>query len=149
MYSVLIHVYCTISHTHVRLEAEITPWADAAITIKFSLYPNTPPLHTDLLLKYLHSSNHYHLQKCNLSHVLEEPITLVKTITFWPGLKGGTGCSFHLETGYCPTALDLMANLYLKSFFFLTLGVGQTVKVLPQRESVRLITICAKVKHRQ
>ena len=144
MYSVLIHVYCTISQTHVRFEAEIRPWADAAITIKFSLYPPTTPLHTDLLLKYLHSSNHYHLQKCNLSHVLEEPITLGKAITFWPGLKGGTGCSFHLKTGYCPTALDLMANLHLKS-----LGVGQTVQVRPQRESVRLITVCAKGKHRQ
>lgn len=44
------------------------------------------------------------------------------------------------------TSFDLMANHHLKPFFF-TLGVGQTVKVLPQRESARPIKKCAEVQY--
>lgn len=36
------------------------------------------------------------------------------------------------EKSYCPTSFDLMANHLLKAF--LTLGAGQIVKVLPQRD---------------
>lgn len=42
-------------------------------------------------------------------------------------------------------------HLFLKAFFFVvfTLGVGQTVNVLPQSESVSPIRKCAEVQHRQ